>query len=62
MKTFEDMPVLLDGLAEFQEHLGGILTVSMLESIGHSREIHAFDLKILKKCIGDVLLPYGQPA
>jgi 3-dehydroquinate synthase len=32
--------LVLDGLAEFAEHLGGELTVTMLEAIGKGVEVH----------------------
>jgi 3-dehydroquinate synthase len=34
---------LLDGLEEFREHLGGRLTLTMLDGIGRGREIHEVD-------------------
>jgi 3-dehydroquinate synthase len=35
--------VILDGLEEFREHLGGRLTVTLLRGIGHSIEVHEMD-------------------
>ena len=35
------------GLEEFREHLGGELTVTLLEGIGRGREVHAMDLTLL---------------
>jgi 3-dehydroquinate synthase len=32
---------VLDGLAEFREHLGGELTVTLLTDIGRGVEVHA---------------------
>ncbi|AUX39797.1 3-dehydroquinate synthase [Sorangium cellulosum] len=34
---------VLDGLAEFREHLGGELTVTLLEEVGRAREVHVMD-------------------
>ncbi len=34
---------LLDGLAEFREHLGGRLTIMLLAAIGNGTEVHALD-------------------
>lgn len=34
---------VLDGLAEFREHLGGELTVTLLEGVGRAREVHEMD-------------------
>lgn len=35
--------VLLDGLREFREHLGGELTITLLEAIGQGVEVHEMD-------------------
>lgn len=35
--------LVLDGLAEFREHLGGDLTVTLLEGIGRGVEVHEMD-------------------
>jgi len=32
--------VVLDGMEEFREHLGGVLTVTQLQGIGRSFEVH----------------------
>jgi len=34
---------VLDGLTEFREHLGGRLTIMLLEGIGRGVEVHAMD-------------------
>ena len=34
---------LLSGLNEFQEHLGGRLTVTLLKGIGRPLDVHAID-------------------
>ncbi|MBM3878817.1 MAG: 3-dehydroquinate synthase [Verrucomicrobia bacterium] len=35
--------VVLAGLEEFREHLGGELTITLIEAIGRGREVHALD-------------------
>ncbi len=35
---------LFRGIEEFREHLGGVLTIMLLEGIGHSVEVHDVDL------------------
>lgn len=35
--------LVLDGLAEFREHLGGELTVTLLEDLGRGRDVHEMD-------------------
>ena len=44
-------PQLLDGLNEFREHLGGQLTVMLLEKIGEGVEVHAIDPDLVLKSI-----------
>jgi 3-dehydroquinate synthase len=36
----DERPLVLDGLAEFREHLGGDLTVTLLNDIGRGVEVH----------------------
>lgn len=43
--------VLLDGLREFQEHLGGELTITLLEGIGQGIEVHAMDVAGVQEAI-----------
>lgn len=40
-------PALLDGLREFREHLGGELTVTLLQDIGRGVEVHAIDAEAM---------------
>ena len=44
----KNSPILL-GLEEFREHLGGELTIMLLEKIGQGIEVHEIDPEILKK-------------
>jgi 3-dehydroquinate synthase len=43
--------VVLDGLEEFREHLGGRLTVMMLGEIGRGVDVHELDVEALGRCI-----------
>jgi len=43
---------LLHGLQEFREHLGGELTIMLLEKIGKGVEVHEIDFELYKKAIG----------
>jgi 3-dehydroquinate synthase len=45
-------PALFDGLDEFREHLGGELTLLMLDDIGRPREIHEVDRALMTAAIG----------
>jgi len=38
-------------LREFQEHLGGELTITLLDGIGSKVEVHEIDTALLKKCV-----------
>ncbi len=50
---------LLQGLADFQEHLGGELTITLLESIGRGVEVHDMDPALIEQCI-DWLEQYAR--
>lgn len=44
----ENSPIIM-GLQEFQEHLGGQLTIMLLSGIGKGEEVHAINTDVLKK-------------
>ncbi|MBI0401401.1 MAG: 3-dehydroquinate synthase [Cytophagales bacterium] len=44
--------VLLKGLEEFREHLGGELTIMLLDKIGHGVEVHEMDNDLIINAIG----------
>jgi len=44
-----DNSPILAGLEEFREHLGGRLTIMLLNGIGHGEEVHEIDTEILKQ-------------
>src|SRR5438067_2528468 len=44
-------PVVLKGLADFQEHLGGELTITLLAEVGRGVEVHEMDERIVRNCI-----------
>jgi len=39
-------------LRDFQEHLGGELSIPLLEGIGRKIEVHEIDVQLMKRCIG----------
>lgn len=43
--------LVLEGLDEFREHLGGDLTVLMLEDVGRGRDVHEIDGNLMIRCI-----------
>lgn len=49
MDVSDDSSPILLGLEEFREHLGGELTIMLLEKIGQGIEVHEIDSEILKK-------------
>ena len=42
---------MLEGLQEFREHLGGDLTIMLLEEIGKGKEVHQIDQDKMKESI-----------
>ena len=42
---------LLEGLAEFREHLGGELTISLLRGPGKPVDVHEMDPALVARCI-----------
>lgn len=44
-------PIVLDGLAEFREHLGGELTLTLLAGAGRGVEVHEIDEPRMIACI-----------
>ena len=42
---------VISGLADFQEHLGGELTITLLEGIGRGIEVHVMDLALIEQSI-----------
>lgn len=45
-------PRVLDGLGEFREHLGGELTVTLLDEIGKGREVHEIHEAVVRDALG----------
>ena len=43
---------LLAGLGEFREHLGGQLTITLLEGIGRPVDVHQIDAALMTRAIG----------
>jgi 3-dehydroquinate synthase len=45
---------VLEGLEEFREHLGGELTITLLEGIGRGIEVHEMDLAEVRRALDDL--------
>lgn len=44
MVAVDGRPAVIDGLREFREHLGGELTITLIEAIGRGFEVHSIDI------------------
>ncbi|MEM9827878.1 MAG: 3-dehydroquinate synthase, partial [Planctomycetota bacterium] len=49
--ALERVDDLVSGLEEFRQHLGGRLTVTMLEGIGRPINVHEVDLKVMRNAL-----------
>ena len=49
-----DTQDILVGLEEFRQHLGGILTVTLIESPGHPINVHSISQKIMRDSINEL--------
>jgi len=49
MQISNENSEILKGLREFQEHLGGRLTIMLLRDIGTGEEVHEIDIPLLKE-------------
>lgn len=45
-------PELIEGLEEFREHLGGALTITLLNGIGDAVDVHTMDNDLVRQAIG----------
>jgi 3-dehydroquinate synthase len=49
--NFENPRCIFRGLEEFREHLGGNLTITLLESIGRGVEVHEVNLSLYREAV-----------
>jgi len=49
-----NLPTLLLGLEEFREHLGGELTITLLNEIGRGIEVHEMDPRIIALAVAEL--------
>jgi 3-dehydroquinate synthase len=52
--------VVLQGLEEFRQHLGGELTVTLLSRIGQGSEVHAMDRELIMASMSELRERYGR--
>ncbi len=50
----DERPAVLDGLAEFREHLGGELTITLLADIGRGLEVHEMRDDVVLQAIDEL--------
>ena len=46
--------IILDGLEEFREHLGGKLTITLIQALGQGVEVHQMDDQQVLLAIDDL--------
>ncbi|HEV7924904.1 MAG TPA: 3-dehydroquinate synthase [Verrucomicrobiae bacterium] len=56
----EHQPMVLKGLEEFREHLGGELTLTMLRGIGTGAEVHEIILPKMLEALAELQQHYGR--
>ncbi len=52
-------PGLLDGLAEFRQHLGGPLAITLASALGASVEVHRIDLALMRRAVRELRAAAG---
>ena len=51
VKAAADKRELFNGIEEFREHLGGELTITLIEDIGRKKDVHEIDLAKMEKSV-----------
>jgi 3-dehydroquinate synthase len=57
----DHQPMVLKGLEDFREHLGGELTLTMLRGIGAGVEVHEIILAKMLEALDELRRHYGRP-
>src|SRR6266581_2569154 len=57
-----NLPLVLAGLEEFREHLGGELTITLLKAIGQGIEVHEMDIPVVMRAIHELQHRYARRA
>ena len=50
----EEMQELLKGIQEFSEHLGGELTITLINGIGQKVDVHKIDIELMKNAVNSL--------
>ncbi len=53
-----EIQVLLKGIEEFREHLGGELTITLISAIGTKKDVHHIDYGLMSKAIAMLSTPH----
>ena len=53
--------VIVRGLEEFREHLGGELTITLVTGIGQAEEVHEMDTALLPAVLEEMVVRFGTP-
>lgn len=54
LQNEKELSVLLEGIEEFREHLGGKLTITLLSGIGQKHDVHQIDMDCMKDAVRKV--------
>jgi 3-dehydroquinate synthase len=52
--------VIVRGLEEFREHLGGELTITLVTGIGRAVEVHEMDATVLSQVLDELTVRFGS--
>ena len=56
----DEIDVLLVGIQEFQEHLGGELCITLIDKIGGKHDVNSIDVPIMKKAVTSLNVELGK--
>ncbi|MCA9128715.1 MAG: 3-dehydroquinate synthase [Planctomycetales bacterium] len=54
-----DEDVIFDGLEEFRQHLGGELTITLIEDVGRPVDVHSIDRAVMREAM-DLVAQHGN--
>jgi 3-dehydroquinate synthase len=54
VETTRERELLMAGIEEFREHLGGVLTITLLSGIGKKHDVHTIDQEIMAKAMAEL--------
>ena len=55
-----NLPTLLSGLEDFREHLGGELSITLLNEIGHGLEVHEMNPRVIAVAVAELRARAGK--